>query len=438
MEFTDANNDGVLDGTGIDADGKVIGGTDGYTVVIDADSNTVADFIQADFCNTDIDNDGVRDDIDLDSDNDGILNTEEGTDDLDGDGIPNLYDLDSDGDGCYDIYEANFTDADNNGVLDGTGVDANGKVTGGTDGYTGALDADNDSVADFIQADYCDTDTDGDGVRDSVDLDDDNDGILDTEEGTGDLDGDGIPNYLDLDSDGDTCYDVLEAGFTDGFLDGILDGTGVDTDGKVIGTDGYTTPNAAYLDDSVFAACDLDNDGYVNSLDPDDDNDMIFDTAEGTGDLDGDGIPNYLDLDSDGDGCYDIYEILKSTYDKDQDGRRDSNVGYYGTGYNDKGTSQDASQCPLDTDGDYIPDENDSDDDNDGIRDSYEGTGDLDGDGIPNKLDLDSDGDGCYDAIESTANNELSDLNPDGSIKYDFVASSDGVLISQVRLLLVT
>ena len=49
------------------------------------------------------------------------------------------------------------------------------------------------------------------------DLDDDNDGILDTEEGTltDDFDGDGIPNRLDSDSDGDGCSDVIEAGFTD-------------------------------------------------------------------------------------------------------------------------------------------------------------------------------------------------------------------------------
>ena len=38
----------------------------------------------------------------LDSDNDGILDSDEGnpTDDFDGDGIPNYLDLDSDGDGC--------------------------------------------------------------------------------------------------------------------------------------------------------------------------------------------------------------------------------------------------------------------------------------------------------------------------------------------------
>ncbi|TKB98149.1 beta strand repeat-containing protein [Pedobacter cryotolerans] len=53
-------------------------------------------------------------------------------------------------------------------------------------------------------------DSDGDGVADNCDFDDDNDGILDTAEGTGDTDLDGIPNRLDLDSDGDGCSDAVE------------------------------------------------------------------------------------------------------------------------------------------------------------------------------------------------------------------------------------
>ena len=50
-------------------------------------------------------------------------------------------------------------------------------------------------------------------MRDSQDQDDDNDGILDQYEGTGnqDNDQDGILNRFDLDSDGDGCLDVEEA-----------------------------------------------------------------------------------------------------------------------------------------------------------------------------------------------------------------------------------
>ena len=50
--------------------------------------------------------------------------------DIDEDGIPNNLDDDTDGDGCSDILEAGFTDADGDGQLDGTGFDEDGKVVG--------------------------------------------------------------------------------------------------------------------------------------------------------------------------------------------------------------------------------------------------------------------------------------------------------------------
>ena len=85
-------------------------------------------------------------------------------------------------------------------------------------------------------------DTDSDGVPDKDDADDDNDGILDVDEGgeTLDTDGDGIPNRIDLDSDNDGCDDVLEAGFADSDGDGIL-GSGTPTVDENTGKiDGHT------------------------------------------------------------------------------------------------------------------------------------------------------------------------------------------------------
>ncbi len=58
--------------------------------------------------------------------------------DTDGDGISDHLDLDSDNDGCNDAIESGGTDANNDGILDGTGFDSNGQVTGGTGGYNGA------------------------------------------------------------------------------------------------------------------------------------------------------------------------------------------------------------------------------------------------------------------------------------------------------------
>ena len=127
---------------------------------------------------TDSDGDDVGDIFDLDDDNDGVLDTTEGTGDTDGDGTPNHLDTDSDGDGCLDTIEAGTT---NNGST----VDANcnGLLDQYEDGVTNTINytstynpyALNNTVNSCV-------DTDSDGVNDVFDIDDDNDGVLDTEE----------------------------------------------------------------------------------------------------------------------------------------------------------------------------------------------------------------------------------------------------------------
>jgi hypothetical protein len=60
-----------------------------------------------------------------------------------------------------------------------------------------------------------------------TDLDDDNDGILDTVENaqlSADTDGDGTPNRIDLDSDNDGIRDVAETLGIDLNEDGMVDG----------------------------------------------------------------------------------------------------------------------------------------------------------------------------------------------------------------------
>ncbi len=53
--------------------------------------------------------------------------------------------------------------------------------------------------------------------------------------GSSDTDNDGIINTLDLDSDNDGCFDVVESGGVDSNNDGVLDGTGIDSNGLVTG-----------------------------------------------------------------------------------------------------------------------------------------------------------------------------------------------------------
>lgn len=86
-------------------------------------------------------------------------------------------------------------------------------------------------------------------VVQSLDMDFDNDGIVNSDECGGlddcwDTDGDGITDDMDLDSDGDGCFDTIEAGFTDDDGDGILGLSPImeGDDGLVIGQGGYALP----------------------------------------------------------------------------------------------------------------------------------------------------------------------------------------------------
>ncbi|HHU25016.1 MAG TPA: T9SS type A sorting domain-containing protein [Bacteroidales bacterium] len=111
--------------------------------------------------------------------------------DSDSDGIPNFLDLDSDGDGCHDAIEGDENVTSDHLNNDGSiNITANGGVN--ADGVPnlvnagGAADIGGDvgqgagySKNPLVNA--C-TDTDGDGVPDIYDLDNDNDGILDIDE----------------------------------------------------------------------------------------------------------------------------------------------------------------------------------------------------------------------------------------------------------------
>ncbi|MDI9875719.1 beta strand repeat-containing protein [Flectobacillus rivi] len=140
-------------------------------------------------------------------------------------------------------------------------------------------------------------DTDADGIPDADDLDDDNDGILDTVENaqlSADTDGDGIPNRLDLDSDNDGINDVDEANGIDvdgdGMADGLVSPSGIPSTAGL----GLTPP-------------DTDNDMKPNPYDLDSNNDGITDLEDGglnpNLDANGDGIVDCTtNCDPDGDG----------------------------------------------------------------------------------------------------------------------------------------
>jgi hypothetical protein len=195
-------------------------------------------------------------------------------------------------------------------------------------------DTDGDGIPDYVEGNQ---DSDGDGFLDWLDDDSDGDGIPDEHEGEGDADHDSIPDYLDDDSDGDGIPDTVEGG---------------DDPENPPDTDGDGVPD--------FQDSDSDDDGMG-------DIDEWGDHPEEPIDSDGDGDPDYLDPDSDNDGIPDEVEV-----------------------------GEDPS-APLDTDGDGTPDYQDDDSDDDGVPDSVEGDVDSDGDGLPDYADPDSDNDGIPD-----------------------------------------
>jgi gliding motility-associated-like protein len=189
----------------------------------------------------DSDLDGIPDQLDVDSDNDGILDNTEfmsqvfiprsnvdananGVDDaydvaivasdFDGDTVPDYLDLDSDNDGIYDVFESG------SGALD---VDLNGMVDGlpasfGTNGLSNSLEtAIDNGIINYTIANS---------------------------------DATGLNNYVDLDSDNDGCFDVTDAGFTDANNDNLI-GDITPTINPINGlvtnaTNGYTIPNPNY------------------------------------------------------------------------------------------------------------------------------------------------------------------------------------------------
>ncbi|WP_273566277.1 gliding motility-associated C-terminal domain-containing protein [Maribacter halichondriae] len=478
---TDADFDGIIDGfTDADGDGlndaqdnidngsggsEVTGGTPLALPNTDGNGNP-------DYLDIDADDDGIVDNIEgqptgayqaplgADDDGDGIDNqydpdfvgsTPIPIVDTDTDTTPDFRDLDSDNDTINDIVEGWDTDADGTPETVPANADADGD---GLDDNFDNDDADPDPTNGQVPGDFPDAqlsggdrdwrqalDYDNDGIPDSADPDDDNDGILDIVEGeTTDTDGDGIIDKFDLDSDNDGIPDVTEAGGSDPDGDGIIgDGPFTDSDndglGDLVDADngGNDLPNPDSDNDGIDDRIDLDsdNDGIPDVTEaggPDTDGDGVIDTFNTDSDFDGladsvdpigpatagtplpnpdtdnDGVDDRLDLDSDNDGLTDVTEAGGA--DTDGNGRIDSFTDTDGDGFADSiDTDDNTTLTVLDGGGIPLP------------RD------DFDGDGRPNYLDIDSDNDGITDATEAGG----TDTSADGEIDGFTDANGDGL-----------
>ncbi|WP_420573733.1 gliding motility-associated C-terminal domain-containing protein [Kordia sp.] len=381
-------------------------------------------------------------------------------DDFDGDGIPNNLDLDSDNDGIYDIVEAGGTDADNDGIADGIDSDDNGIPDSAGTGLTPTDSGSTTGTPDFLDIDsdddgcsdaneyYGDAAADGgDGGQYGTDpaavnangtvtgasypamgADTDTNGTADYAEAGPDPDTDGISNTCDPDDDNDGNPDntdpnpltpvavddnatamvgmaeTIDIIGNDDFVpnntstpgsDIYISDAGTGSAVGIISFDENTgeliyTPAASESGMTVTVDYTVCNDLTGDGPTPDD----VCDTATvritvGTGpDADMDGIPDVVDQDDDNDGILDVAE-----------------------GPGDPSADDDNDGVPNYLDDD--PSDPMVGDTNGVVEPAY----DADGDGISNHLDLDADNDGIYDTIETggtDANNDgIADGTPD-------------------------
>ncbi|MBX2839009.1 MAG: hypothetical protein KTR35_19280 [Gammaproteobacteria bacterium] len=236
-------------------------------------------------------------------------------------------------------------------------------------------------------------DADGDQIVDTIDVDDDNDGIpdnleIDANGSDLDTDGDGIVNRLDLDSDNDGLLDWQESGAVISIDFSSVRIVG----GRLLG--------------------DVGLNGLINRLEsPADTGNLRYALVHS----DADGIPDVIDLDADNDGQPDLLEAAVSPdLDADGDARIDAPPGTVGVdGILDVlQTTNDVTCCdvngdgvddplPVNTDLADLPDFQDLDSDNDSTSDLVElGGRDADGDGrVDNFFDSSPVPDGMDDVL---------------------------------------
>ncbi len=505
---------------------------DGHDLLADSDGDRIDDRLDLDS-----DNDGITDNVEaqttkgyiapsgtaslmIDADKDGLddkydANTTLTTTvaskgltavDTESDGIPDYLDLDSDGDGKADIIEAGhgktlvLADADEDGlqdVFEGSNLndgyvvsDQNNVVSGSgltsTVGSWNLADSDSDlnttasnAVALNIDFDYREAlDTDGDNVRDEVDIDDDNDGILDINEGYIAPTASGIvtptaatssPGFINQGT-ADAASSIDGSGLTGSGLSathaiGDLDNEMMWVHPSTKNSITYTMASNTYVDSVVIWALDVVNYGGGDAPLKDFTvtavfkcgaswTSPVFTTVKPTGS----GTPNYAQIFNLGQRLVNVVSLrittLNGWYDStDSDGpyvstdsvtvspNYNMTLGEFralgGTG---GGVDTDCDAAPLaHTTSDHL----DLDSDNDGIRDLVESGAltttiayDTNNDGTISLAEAaaanggiaDKDGDGLMDIFDANVN-DISDAASKGTVPID----SDGDLIGNWR-----
>ncbi|MEL6133351.1 MAG: T9SS type A sorting domain-containing protein [Bacteroidota bacterium] len=228
--------------------------------------------------------------------------------------------------------------------------------------------------------------------------------------------------YIEEDFDGDGIVNSQDLDSDNDGIPDIIEAGGTDTDG-----DGQV--DYAMAGDATTMT-DVDGDGLYDPLDDKDSgsggNEVTNGSALGTPDTDGDGMKDFTDIDADNDGIVDNTEAQSTTsytapsgQDSDNDGLDDT----YDVDCQPCSAITGAFIVPVNSDSDALPDYIDTDSDDDMIGDIIEGH-DTNGDGVVDENDApmanagaigdssDLDHDGLYDGFD----NDIVSNNPTNGI----------------------
>ncbi len=484
LDRCDCDGDGIVNALDLDSDNDGIFDVDeaGHSAN-DADDDGIIDGVVSLFGNN-----GLFDDLET-TPGSGVLNYTIANSESTPTGTYDACELDSDGDGCFDADEEAVSDSDNDGIA-GTGtptVDANGLVTSIT--YTSptinywqnplvatciievcddGIDNDGDGLIDCNDPDCISCtnicqDTDGDGIGDYCDIDDDNDGIPDLVESScaGNIVAMSAWDHNSIPERGPNIYDptivasaadeVIGSGLTAPVASTTLELTGVDQSslqGAIVDNDYLeysmtlsATGNTLYLLDFLYVKNDFapaDNYGYFISI-----------AHSSDGFVSSEFVLIDYEIDNTVNGTQqDIRVAPDSKYSfLDQGGTHTFRIYFYGkttpgiARFDDFALESGDCQWNSDVDGDGIPNHLDLDSDNDGIFDAHEaGHGETVGtDGRITGATAGSGTNGLYDDLETSVDNDIlnyfvadSEVSNDGIFDaYELDSDGDGCFDAQ-------